>query len=149
MAYITGNNGSIILNVIKILASIITFVLTKMFGGLTLTFKLLLVMIVVDIVLGVLKGVKKCSDKSENGTLSSESYFNGMIKKGVMLLIIFLAYQIDVAFTGGTSLRDATCIFYVVGELGSIIENVGLLGVPLPSALKNMFEVLKEKTEGE
>jgi phage-related holin len=34
-------------------------------------------------------------------------------------------------------------LFYISNEGLSIIENVGLMGVPLPSFLKRMFEQLK------
>ncbi|MDE7094733.1 MAG: phage holin family protein, partial [Oscillospiraceae bacterium] len=39
------------------------------------------------------------------------------------------------------------CISFMVNELISIIENAGILGIPIPDAVKNTIELLKNKGE--
>ncbi|MDE7093728.1 MAG: phage holin family protein, partial [Oscillospiraceae bacterium] len=39
------------------------------------------------------------------------------------------------------------CISFMVNELISIIENAGILGIPIPDTVKNTIELLKNKGE--
>jgi hypothetical protein len=39
-------------------------------------------------------------------------------------------------------------IGFLLNELVSIIENAGLMGIPLPKAVTNVIELLKKKEEG-
>lgn len=61
-----------------------------------------------------------------------------------MLLLVVVAVRLDVML-GTSYVRDAVCIGFCCNELLSIIENAGLLGVPLPVALKNAVELLQKK----
>ena len=46
----------------------------------------------------------------------------------------------------GTSyIRDAVCIAFIANETISIIENAGLMGVPIPAVLTKAIDVLKNK----
>ncbi len=66
------------------------------------------------------------------------------MKKCVVLMLVLVSARLDL--TLGTSyIRDAVCIGFMVNELLSIIENAGLLGVPMPSAIKNAVELLQNK----
>ena len=38
-------------------------------------------------------------------------------------------------------------VWYILTELGSITENAGELGAPIPKFLKQMIEVLKDVTD--
>ena len=61
-------------------------------------------------------------------------------------MLVLVSARLDL--TLGTSyIRDAVCIGFMVNELLSIIENAGLLGVPLPAALKNAIDILQNKNE--
>jgi toxin secretion/phage lysis holin len=42
-------------------------------------------------------------------------------------------------------IRDAVIIGYIVNEAVSIIENAGLMGVPIPPAIVKAVELLKNK----
>ncbi|MBQ8825307.1 MAG: phage holin family protein, partial [Ruminococcus sp.] len=44
-----------------------------------------------------------------------------------------------------TYIRDAVCIGFMCNELISIIENAGLMGVPLPDVLKKAIDLLQKK----
>ena len=59
-----------------------------------------------------------------------------------------VAHQIDVALgNDGDIIRNITALFYISNELLSIFENVGELGVPLPSVLKEACEKLKSNSK--
>jgi toxin secretion/phage lysis holin len=60
------------------------------------------------------------------------------------LLVVLVAYRIDIA-AGTTYIRDATIIGFVANEAISIVENAGLMGLPLPAVLTKAIDVLQEK----
>jgi len=39
------------------------------------------------------------------------------------------------------------CIAFIVNETISILENIGLMGVPVPKVLKDVIEILNKKKE--
>ena len=60
-------------------------------------------------------------------------------------MLVLLAVRLD-AFTGGAQYaRMAVQIFFIGNEGLSILENLGLMGVPYPAFLKNALEVLLER----
>jgi phage-related holin len=51
--------------------------------------------------------------------------------------------------TGGTFVRDATLITLCVNEGISVLENLGLMGVPIPKPIKNAIDILARKNNKE
>jgi phage-related holin len=49
--------------------------------------------------------------------------------------------------SGSTFIKDATVIALIVNELTSIIENLGIMGVPLPSVITKAIDVLKNRDD--
>ena len=43
--------------------------------------------------------------------------------------------------------RTAAILFYIGNEGISIIENIGIMGVPFPPAMKNAIEVLQKREQ--
>ena len=84
------------------------------------------------------------SSKSETGALDSRAGFRGLARKGGILLLVYLGVLLDRA-TGETVIRTAICLFFIANEGLSILENLGLMGVPYPAVLKNTLEALKEQ----
>ena len=121
-------------------------ILTGWLGGWDIALQTLLVLMAVDCVSGVVvAAVFKRSDKSEGGRLDSGAGFRGLCKKCAELVLVLLAVRLD-AFTGsGQYARMAVLIFFIGNEGLSILENLGLMGVPYPAFLKNALEVLLEK----
>jgi len=78
--------------------------------------------------------------------LSSKIGFCGLLKKITIFLLVGLAAILDhlVLATNG-ALRAAVCLFYIMNEGLSILENAGTLGLPLPDVLKNALIQLNEK----
>ena len=116
-------------------------------GGWDLALQTLVMFMAIDYVTGlVVAGVFKKSKKSASGGLDSSLGFKGIIKKSVMLMVVFIGYQLD-NFIGADFARYAVIIAFLVNESISIIENVGLMGIPIPNAIKKAITILSEKGE--
>lgn len=119
------------------------------FGGWDAAMITLVSMMVIDYLTGVLvAGVFHNSPKTENGTLESKAGWKGLCRKGMTLLIVLVAARLDIILGTGF-IRDAVVIGYIANETISIIENAGLMGVPIPEAIKKAIEVLQSKGEEE
>ena len=106
------------------------------FGGWDAAMITLVSMMVIDYLTGVLvAGVFHNSPKTENGTLESKAGWKGLCRKGMTLLIVLVAARLDIILGTGF-IRDAVIIGYIANETISIIENAGLMGVPIPEAIK-------------
>lgn len=117
-----------------------------MFGGWNASLTTLLLFMGIDYVTGLLvAGVFKRSPKTASGGLQSKIGWKGLFKKGVVLLLVMAAARIDIALET-TYIRNAVCIGFACNELISIIENAGLMGIPLPDALLNAVDILQKKT---
>jgi toxin secretion/phage lysis holin len=86
------------------------------------------------------------SPKTPTGGYESRAGFKGLIRKGVIVLIVMIAAELD-KLAGTTAMRTATILFFAANDGMSILENLGIMGVPYPPALKNAFEVLRRKSE--
>ena len=119
------------------------------FGGWDAAMITLVSMMVIDYLTGVLvAGVFHNSPKTENGALESKAGWKGLCRKGVTLLIVLVAARLDIILGTGV-IRDAVIIGYIANETISIIENAGLMGVPIPEAIEKAIEVLQSKGEEE
>lgn len=119
------------------------------FGGWDAAMITLISVMVVDYLTGILvAGVFHNSPKTENGTLESKAGWKGLCRKGVTLLIVLVAARLDIIL-GTEFIRDAVVIGYIANEIISIIENAGLMGVPIPAAIEKAIEVLQSKGEEE
>lgn len=118
-----------------------------LFGGFDASMVTLLAFMGVDYVTGLILAAVRKSPKTDTGGLSSRIGLKGLAKKCVILMLVLVSARLDI--TLGTSyIRDAVCIGFIANELLSIIENAGLLGVPMPQALKNAVEILQKKNDG-
>lgn len=115
----------------------------SLFGGWNSAMTTLVIFMIIDYITGlVVAGVFKASAKSENGALESRAGFKGLCRKGVILLIILVACRLDIAL-GTTYIKDCVCIAFIANETLSIIENAGLMGVPIPGVISKAIDVLK------
>ncbi len=114
-------------------------------GGWDGALKALIALMAADYATGVLlAAVWKRSAKSASGALDSRAGFLGLCRKGVMLLVVWIGARLD-ALVGGQYARTAACLFFIGNEGLSLLENVGMMGVPFPRFLKTALEALKEK----
>lgn len=117
------------------------------FGGWSEALITLIVFMAVDYVTGLaVAGIFKKSKKSENGALESRAGFKGLCRKGVALLIVLVAVRLDIIMHT-TYIKDAVIIAFVANESISIIENAGLMGVPVPSVIAKAIDVLRKDSE--
>jgi toxin secretion/phage lysis holin len=92
----------------------------------------------------IVAGVFRKSGKSGGGGLESGAGFKGLIKKGMCLLFILIAVQLDTVI-GSDFVRDAAIIAFISNELISIVENAGMMGVPIPAVISRAIDVLNRK----
>ena len=97
-----------------------------------------------DILTGLLCAVTGKSRKTESGALDSKAGYIGLLKKGMILLVVWLGVLLDNAL-GETYIRMAVVLFFVGNEGLSLLENLGLMGVPFPTFLERALEALREQ----
>lgn len=125
--------------------------LAALFGGWDAAVATLCIFMAVDYVTGlVVAGVFHKSRKSENGALESRAGWKGLCRKGAILLVVLVAARLDIVL-GVNFVRDGVVTAFIANETISIIENAGLMGVPIPSAITKAIDVLnkKEKSDDE
>ena len=131
------------------IAGVVGSFITSLLGGWTNDMQTLLILMGIDIVMGLLiAGFWKKSEKSPTGTINSLSMAKGLVRKGVYLLIILVAYRLDLSLNV-EYIRTAVIIAFIVNEVISIIENAGIMGVPIPGVITRAIEVLRKKSEGD
>lgn len=122
-------------------------VLTALFGGWDASLVTLIIFMAADYVSGlVVAGVFHKSKKTDSGTLQSRAGWKGLCKKVMTLLFVLIGHRLDLA-VGTTYIREGVIIGFMVNELISIVENAGLMGLPLPGIIVKAIDVLTEKTE--
>ena len=124
--------------------------ITQALGGWDLTLKALVAFMAVDYVTGLLvAAVFRRSPKTQQGALSSRAGFVGLVRKCDILLLVLLAAMLD-NMTGSGYIRAGVCLFFTANEGLSILENLGLMGVPYPEFLRDMLEAMhKQGDKGE
>lgn len=121
--------------------------IVELLGGWTEDLTTLLIFMGVDYLLGLLiAGFWKKSNKSETGALSSWSAWKGLCRKGVSLLVVLVAYRLDLTL-GLSYIKTAVVIAFIANEGLSIMENLGIMGVPFSPVIQNAIEILIKKSE--
>ena len=121
--------------------------IAQMLGGWSTDLQTLLIFMLIDFVMGLAVAfVFKKSTKTETGAGESNACFKGLCKKAVMLLIVLIAYRLDLTLQVNY-IRTTVIIALIVNELISIIENAGLMGVRFPKVITNAIDILQKKSE--
>lgn len=121
--------------------------IAALFGGWDTGLVTLLIFMGIDYASGlVVAGVFHNSKKTKTGALESKAGWKGLCRKGMSLLFILIAYRLDLAI-GSNYIRDAVIIGFIVNETISIVENAGLMGVPLPKVINKAIDILTSKSE--
>ena len=117
----------------------------KLLGGWDMALQTLLLFMVTDYLTGlIVAGVFKKSPKTETGALESKAGWKGLCRKGMTLLYVLVAAQLE-KMTGTDIIRNAVIIGFIANEGLSILENGGLMGLPIPKKLKDAIDILKSK----
>lgn len=134
-------------NAICTTAGAIGGVIASLFGGWDAGLATLVMFMAIDYVSGlVVAGVFHNSKKTSSGALESKAGWKGLCRKGMSLLFVLIAYRLDLAI-GSNYIRDAVIIGFIVNETISIVENAGLMGVPLPEVINKAIDILTSKSE--
>ena len=116
-----------------------------LFGGWDAGLATLVICMVADYVSGlVVAGVFHKSKKTDSGALESRAGWKGLCKKGMTLLIVLIGHRLDLAI-GSVYIRDAVIIGFISNEIISIVENAGLMGLPLPPVVHKAIDILTQK----
>jgi len=122
-------------------------VIAMAFGGWSEGLTTLLILMIVDYLSGlVVAGLFQASPKTETGGLESRAGWKGLARKVATLLIVMVAYRIDVAL-GTNYLMNAAVIGFIMNELISLVENAGLMGIPMPKAITKAIDILTTKAD--
>ena len=114
------------------------------FGGWDAALAALVICMAADYISGsIVALVFHNSKKSESGCYNSSYGLKGLCKKGLMLLFVLVAVQMDKVL-GAEYVRDAVCVGFCTNEVLSITENLGLAGVPMPQAVVKALEQLQK-----
>ena len=121
--------------------------IAHLFGGWTEDMMTLIIFMAIDFIMGlIVAGVFHKSNKSQSGALNSHAGWIGLCKKGVVLLFVLIAHRLDMLL-GSDYIRTTAIIGFIANEFISIVENAGLMGVPLPEVVVKAIEVLKHRGE--
>ena len=123
--------------------------IASLFGGWDAALVTLVIFMGVDYVTGlIVAGVFHTSEKTPGGGLESRAGWKGLCRKGGTLLVVLVACRLDLVI-GSNFIRDAVVIAFTANETISIIENAGLMGIPIPGVIMRAIEILKNKAESE
>ena len=126
---------------------IIGSTIASLLGGWDMALQTLIIFMTIDYITGLMvAGIFNKSTKTKHGALESVAGWKGLCRKGVALLIVLIGCRLDL-LTGANLIRDAVVIAYCTNEAISIIENAGLMGVPIPTRLTKAIEALKSKED--
>lgn len=112
-------------------------VVTTIIGGWDMALQVMMILVGIDILTGVCKAFI-------NHDFASKSFRQGIVSKAGYVVIVILAFQLDKLVGNSQPIfRTATAIFYIAVEGSSIIENLGVMGVPVPKFIAERLTQLK------
>jgi len=102
--------------------------------------QVLVLFLIIDYITGMSKAFM-------NDKVNSSVGAKGILKKGLIFLVVVMAHQMDKANNlTEPFFRTTTIYFYIANEGISIFENLSAMGVPFPSFIKDRFEKVKDKS---
>ena len=142
-------------NYIITIAAIIGSTISTFFGGWSAGMTTMVIFMAIDYISGVVVAwVFHKSNKSASGAFDSRAGWKGLAKKCFTLLFVQIAHRLDLTMmeTAGIEItihyiRDTVVIGFMVNELFSIVENAGLMGIPLPKIIIRAIEVLESRAD--
>ncbi len=117
--------------------------LLRSLGGWDAALGLLFLMMGLDIICGVIISFMCRSGLTSGGGFQSRTFFLGLSRKLLMILLVILATALD-GLLGTQICRLSVIGFYSANEAFSIIENAALMGVPFPKGILLVLERYRE-----
>ncbi|MDD6565000.1 MAG: phage holin family protein [Clostridiales bacterium] len=126
---------------------IVGALISDLFGGWDAAMTTLIVFMSIDYVTGIIvAGVFRQSKKSDTGGLKSNVGWQGLCRKGVTLALVLMSCRLDIMM-GTAYIKDTVVIAFCTNELISIVENAGLMGIPMPNIITRAIDILKHDSE--
>ena len=129
-----------------IISSLGTFII-NIIGKPTDELMILLMLMMIDLITGtIVSAVWHKSSKTKSGKLSSRVMFKGIVKKILTLVIVVIAYQLDILL-GINIIRYIVIITLIIEEILSIIETITLTGLKVPAIITRALDVLERSVK--
>lgn len=136
-----------IIHAIQVAIGVVGAAIASAFGGWSAAMTTLLIFMAVDYITGlIVAGVFHASKKSASGALDSRAGLKGLCRKGMALLVVLIAARLDILMHSHF-IRDAVVIAFCANEGLSIIENAGLMGVPIPRVIRVAIDALHDQAD--
>lgn len=112
----------------------------------------MLALMAIDYITGLVIGWVGKSPKTDSGHLSSAVGWAGLAKKAGELLAVIVGVLLDMLAVEQLGLQAAMfrtgMILYIVATEGiSVLENLGILGVPMPGFVVKALEQMQQASE--
>ena len=123
-----------------------------LFGGRDTMLTVMLALMAIDYITGLVIVWVGKSPKTDSGHLSSAVGWAGLAKKAGELLAVIVGVLLDMLAAEQLGLQGAMfrtgMILYIVATEGiSVLENLGILGVPLPGFVVKALEQLRDRSD--
>lgn len=136
-------------NIVSVTAGTIGSLLINLIGKPTDDLMILLLLMIIDLITGTLvSAVWHKSSKTKSGKLSSRVMFKGVVKKVLTLVIVVIAYQLDILL-GINVIRYIAIIMLIIEEILSIIETITLTGLKVPAIITKALDILERSVKDE
>lgn len=127
------------------ITGVIGGIVAALFGGWSEVLLVLVILMGIDYFSGLaVAGIFHKSPKSPNGGLESRAGLKGLVRKIFILALVAMVHLVD-RLLGTSFFRDTAAVAFCMNEVISIVENAGLMGIPMPKVLMKMIDVLRQK----
>lgn len=140
--------GSHVFGVIKVGLAVVGGAIAQHLGGFDRYLMVLVLCILTDLVTGFLKAVVKKN-------LASREMMVGIIRKVLIMVCVCLGFEINAALAQyatesgmhyNIDIRIFIILYFTLEELLSILENMVVIGVPVPKFVTQFLRVVVEAT---
>ncbi|MCG3087457.1 phage holin family protein [Sporosarcina cyprini] len=130
---------------LKVIPAFFSGILTFLFGGWNAMLAILLTLVVIDFITGMVASALAGRLRSHVGML-------GIARKVLIFIMVTVAHLIDLILSesgiqSSEAVMTMVIVFYSINEILSITENAGRIGLPIPEAVKNAVEILRNKRD--
>lgn len=132
--------------------------LSVAFAALTVYLNQMLIPLIVLVIALIVDYITGMTKAWINSQLSSQIGFKGIVKKIGYLIVVCCGMGVDwlihtAVVSTGVEMNAMylfgmiACIWLIINEMISVLENLSIIGVPVPEFLKKVMEKLKQSAE--
>lgn len=135
---------------VLMILSVIGSIVINLLGGWDTQLQTMIILMALDVITGTLIAMFwNKSPNSTRGAYDTQIAFKGGMKKLVVFVAIAFAVLVDKLFVYAIGaddyVRTSVILYYSGVEGASLVENLGIMGIPLPSVIINAFETLQDR----